>query len=344
MHSIMHSIMHSTMHTGICEQVKISPEKTMRKLPEHGSCFVCGSSNPHSLGLAWYTDAGKNIHAEYTFSENQQGPPGHVHGGASAAVLDEAMGAAVWVAGLQVVAARLEVDYKRPLPLGEKVVIRARISEQHERKTFATAEIVLANGETAVAGKGIYVTAPHLFINTKFENIEPQHGNKGEPMQQIRATLSASAQKVQNALAERIPGLKVIEFTESTRTSAEAAERVGVSLGQIAKSLIFKAKESGKPVLVIASGANRVDEKKVAALLGEKIGRADPEFAREATGFVIGGIPPFGHSQPITTFLDADLFRYEIIWAAAGTPNAVFELTPAQLSELTGGLIAETKE
>lgn len=162
-------------------------------------------------------------------------------------------------------------------------------------------------------------------------------------MQSIRETLSTSAQKVQNALIERGTDLKVIEFTESTRTSAEAAERVGVSVGQIAKSLIFKAKTSGKPVLVIASGANRVDEKKIAALLGEKITRADPDFAREATGFVIGGIPPFGHSQPITTFLDSDLFQHEIIWAAAGTPNAVFKLTPSQLQALAGGTVADVR-
>jgi Cys-tRNA(Pro) deacylase len=163
-------------------------------------------------------------------------------------------------------------------------------------------------------------------------------------MQGIRETLSTSAQKVQNALIERGTTLKVIEFIESTRTSVEAAERVGVSVGQIAKSLIFKAKNSGEPVLVIASGANRVDEKKVAALLGEKIGRADPEFAREATGFVIGGIPPLGHARPLATFLDADLFQHEVIWGAAGTPNAVFELTPAQLAELTGGTVADVKE
>lgn len=163
-------------------------------------------------------------------------------------------------------------------------------------------------------------------------------------MQGIRETLSASAQKVQNILAERGTTLKVVEFIESTRTSAEAAERVGVSVGQIAKSLVFKAKTSGKAVLVIASGANRVDEKKIAAQLGEKIGRADPEFAREATGFVIGGIPPLGHGQELPTFLDEDLFQYQIIWAAAGTPNAVFELTPAQLAELTSGKVADIRE
>ncbi len=148
----------------------------MRKLPEHGSCFVCGTTNPRALGLTWYASTDGGIWAEFTFDASQQGPPGHVHGGASAAVLDEAMGAAVWVAGLQVVAARLEVDYKRPLPLGQKISIHSRISEQHARKIFATSEILLENGEIAVAGKGIYVSAPHLFVNTKFENIEPQHG------------------------------------------------------------------------------------------------------------------------------------------------------------------------
>jgi uncharacterized protein (TIGR00369 family) len=148
----------------------------MRKLPEHGNCFVCGTSNPRALGLVWYADPDGNIYAEFTFDEHQQGPPGHVHGGASAAVLDEAMGAAVWVAGLQVVAARLEVDYKRPIPLGQKVSIQARISEQHERKTFATAEIILPDGQIAATGKGIYAPAPHLFTRTKFENIQQKNG------------------------------------------------------------------------------------------------------------------------------------------------------------------------
>jgi uncharacterized protein (TIGR00369 family) len=150
----------------------------MRRIPEHGSCFVCGTSNPHALGLIWYADEDGSIRAEFAFNETQQGPPGHVHGGASAAVLDEAMGAAVWVAGLQVVAARLEVDYKRPLPLGQKISIRACISEQHARKTLTTSEILMENGEVAVIGKGIYVSAPHLFVNTKFENVEPQHGKE----------------------------------------------------------------------------------------------------------------------------------------------------------------------
>lgn len=163
-------------------------------------------------------------------------------------------------------------------------------------------------------------------------------------MQAVRDSLSTSAQKVQDMLSERGTKLKVIEFLESTRTSAEAAERVGCTVGQIAKSLIFKAKSSGSPILVIASGANRVNEKKLSALLGEKIGRADPEFVREATGFVIGGVPPLGHTQQLTTFIDQDLLGYETIWGAAGTPNAVFELTPGQLQSLTTGRVADLKE
>ncbi len=149
----------------------------MRKIPQHGSCFVCGTSNPHAIGLTWYAHPDGSIETEFTFNQAQQGPPGHVHGGASAAVLDESMGAAVWLAGLQVVAARLEVDYKRPLPLGRPVVIRARISERQARKTLTSAEIAL-DGETAVSARGIYVAAPHLFTETEFENVEPQNGKK----------------------------------------------------------------------------------------------------------------------------------------------------------------------
>lgn len=163
-------------------------------------------------------------------------------------------------------------------------------------------------------------------------------------MQPLRETLSPSAQRVQDALFARGFDLKVLEFIESTRTSAEAAERVGVTLGQIAKSLIFKGKRSGDAVLVIASGSNRVSEKKVAALLGEPLGRADPEFVRIVTGYAIGGIPPVGHAQALKTFIDEDLFQYPVIWGAAGTPNAVFELTPAQLEQLAGGRVTDVRE
>ncbi|MCK5275370.1 MAG: YbaK/EbsC family protein [Alphaproteobacteria bacterium] len=130
------------------------------------------------------------------------------------------------------------------------------------------------------------------------------------------------------------------EFPKSTRTAAEAAAAIGCEVAQIAKSLVFRARASGRPVLVIASGANRVDEKAVAALIGEKIGRADAGFVRAATGFAIGGVPPVGHDKPIETFIDEDILAFDAIWAAAGTPFAVFRLDPHSLAALTGGRVA----
>jgi Cys-tRNA(Pro) deacylase len=157
------------------------------------------------------------------------------------------------------------------------------------------------------------------------------------------AQLSPSAQKVQDALHDLGFDLTVIENSESTRTAQEAAERVGVTLGQIVKSLIFKGKVSGKPILVLTSGANRVDEKRIKAYAGEKIERADANFVREVTGYAIGGIPPIGHANPMETYLDEDLLQYDLIWAAAGTPNAVFELTPHDLQQMTEAKIAQIK-
>ncbi len=125
---------------------------------------------------------------------------------------------------------------------------------------------------------------------------------------------------------------------------AEAAAAIRCEVDQIAKSLVFRARVSGRPVLVIASGANRVDEKAVAALIGEKIGRADAEFVRAATGFAIGGVPPVGHDTPPVILIDRDFFALDEIWAAAGTPNAVFRLTPRDLVTLTGGRVAEIKQ
>jgi uncharacterized protein (TIGR00369 family) len=122
---------------------------------------VCGAGNPRSIGLTWFEENGE-IFAEFTFDEGQQGPPDHLHGGASAAVLDEAMGAAVWTAGLRVVAVNLEINYKQPVPLGQKVTIRARVQERQERKVLTTSEILLPDGAIAVTGRGIYVSAPHL--------------------------------------------------------------------------------------------------------------------------------------------------------------------------------------
>ena len=155
--------------------------------------------------------------------------------------------------------------------------------------------------------------------------------------------LSASAQKVQAALAARGFTLQVVELPRSTRTSAEAAAAVGCSVGQIAKSLVFRAAKSNRPVLVLASGANRVSESAVAALVGEPLAKADADYVRARTGFVIGGVPPVGHAEPIVTFVDEDLLQYTDIWAAAGTPNAVFRLTPEELVRLTEGKVARVK-
>ena len=160
-----------------------------------------------------------------------------------------------------------------------------------------------------------------------------------------RAGLSASAQKVQDALNQFGMTLQVVEFDASTRTAQDAANAIGCTVGQIVKSLIFKGRQSGKPILVLTSGVNRVDEKKIAALLGEKIDKADADFVRQHTGFVIGGVPPVGHASPMETLIDEDLVQYADIWAAAGTPNAVFKLTTADLQQIVvGARVAGVKQ
>ncbi|MDH5410622.1 MAG: YbaK/EbsC family protein [Alphaproteobacteria bacterium] len=153
-------------------------------------------------------------------------------------------------------------------------------------------------------------------------------------------SLSTSAQKVQAALVARGFSFEVQELNQSTRTAAEAAAAIGCDVAQIAKSILFRGESSGRAVLVIASGTNRVDEKAVAELLGEQPGKADADFVRQQTGFVIGGVPPIGHDKPITTFIDEDILAFDTIWAAAGTPFAVFRLDPKSLATLTGGQVA----
>ena len=155
--------------------------------------------------------------------------------------------------------------------------------------------------------------------------------------------LSSSAQKVQDAIKYLGYDYEVIEFEDSTRTALEAAERVGCEVGQIVKSLVFQGKNSGEPILILTSGANRVDVKRIKAHAEEKIGRAAPAFVRERSGYAIGGIPPLGHLNPIKTYIDEDLLQYDKIWAAAGTPNAVFELDANQLEKLTGGQVIAVK-
>ncbi|MEQ9335492.1 YbaK/EbsC family protein [Thalassobaculum sp.] len=156
--------------------------------------------------------------------------------------------------------------------------------------------------------------------------------------------LKPSAQRVQDLLAARGLALTVVEMPDSTRTSAEAAAACGCTVAQIGKSMVFRAAQSGRPVLAVASGVNRVDEKKLAAALGEPLGRADPDFVRASTGYAIGGVAPIGHTVAPTVYLDADLMALERIWCAAGTPNAVFELTPADLLAITGGTVLDLRK
>ena len=155
--------------------------------------------------------------------------------------------------------------------------------------------------------------------------------------------LSSSAKKVQEVLKVLGLELQVVELQETTRTSADAARAVGCEVGQIAKSLVFRGQRTQRPILVIASGSNRVNEKRVGELISEPLGKADADFVRQKTGFVIGGVPPVGHAEKLEVFIDEDLLQYGEIWAAAGTPNAVFRLTPSDLVRMTGGRIIGIK-
>ena len=151
--------------------------------------------------------------------------------------------------------------------------------------------------------------------------------------------LSESAQRVQDVLAAHDVTAQVVELPDSTRTAQEAAEAIGCDVAQIVKSLVFKTREGERPVLVLTSGSNRVDVKKVGRALDESIVKADADFVREHTGFAIGGVPPVGHVDTPITVIDEDLLRYGEIWAAAGTPFAVFRLTPDELLEIAPGRV-----
>ncbi|MBM3519800.1 MAG: YbaK/EbsC family protein [Alphaproteobacteria bacterium] len=137
------------------------------------------------------------------------------------------------------------------------------------------------------------------------------------------------------------PKFKIVEFDETTKTASDAAAAIGCHVAQIAKSIIFRAAETGRAVLAIASGTNRVDEKKLSALVGQKIERADADFVSEQTGFAIGGVPPMGHATPSIVFIDRDLRNYKTLWAAGGTPNAVFEIGFDDLVALSGATVAD---
>lgn len=155
----------------------------------------------------------------------------------------------------------------------------------------------------------------------------------------VAGSLSPRARQVQETLAALGLSPQVMELPRSTRTAQEAAAAVGCHVGQIAKSLVFKGVRSQKPILVVASGANRVNEATMAAIVGEPIEKADAEFVRACTGYAIGGVPPAGHRQRLETFIDQDLLHHAEIWAAAGTPNALVRLTPEELLRITEGRV-----
>lgn len=155
--------------------------------------------------------------------------------------------------------------------------------------------------------------------------------------------LKKSAQKVQDILREKGFGNEVVELPSSTRTAQEAADAINCSIAQIAKSIVFRLVDSGDPLLVVASGVNRINDKRLSSELGEKLGKADADFVRERTGFAIGGVPPIGHATSVRVLIDEDLLQYEEIWAAAGHAMAVFPLTPDELVKMTGGEVINIK-
>ncbi len=155
--------------------------------------------------------------------------------------------------------------------------------------------------------------------------------------------LQSSAKKVQEALTALGLSCQVVELPAGTRTAQDAAQAIGCTVAQIVKTLVFRGIRTGKPILVLASGVNRVSEKRMSEWAAEPIGKADADFVRRRTGFAIGGVPPVGHPAPVETYIDEDLFQYDEIWAAAGTPYAVFRLTPKDLGKMGQGLVVTIK-
>jgi len=154
--------------------------------------------------------------------------------------------------------------------------------------------------------------------------------------------LHPTAQRVAAAARELGLEITIKEFTETTRTAEDAARAIGCTVAQIVKSLLFVV--AGRPTMALVSGPNRLDEAKLATLCGvskNRVKRADADTVREATGFAIGGVPPFGHTTRLPVYIDRDFWQFEVIWAAAGTPNAVFAITPADLAQVTGGVVAD---
>jgi Cys-tRNA(Pro) deacylase len=148
-----------------------------------------------------------------------------------------------------------------------------------------------------------------------------------------------SVRKVEKALKAHGLECQVLNMKETTRSAQDAANSLGCRVEQIVKSLVFMTKKTKKPILVVASGANRVNTKKIRKVLSEPIKMADPDFVRAKTGFVVGGVPPLGHSSSLKTFIDEDLLKYPVIWAAAGSSNTMFKLSPDDLQKITQGQV-----
>jgi prolyl-tRNA editing enzyme YbaK/EbsC (Cys-tRNA(Pro) deacylase) len=155
--------------------------------------------------------------------------------------------------------------------------------------------------------------------------------------------LTGSPRKVYDAAQALGLPIKVCMMAQSTKTADEAATACGCQVGQIVKSLIFRGRLSGKAMLFLVAGDNRLDENLAASFIGEELERPDGRFVREATGFAIGGIPPFGHARPLATIMDEDLLAHEVVWAAAGAPTAVFSIAPERLREATRARVARIK-
>jgi Cys-tRNA(Pro) deacylase len=151
--------------------------------------------------------------------------------------------------------------------------------------------------------------------------------------------LNTSVRKVEKALKAHGLECQVLNMKETTRSAQDAANSLGCRVEQIVKSLVFMTKKTKKPILVLASGANRVNPKKIRNFLSEPIKMADPDFVRSKTGFVVGGVPPLGHSSSLETFIDEDLLKYPEIWAAAGSSNTMFKLSPDDLQKITQGKV-----
>lgn len=143
---------------------------SLTPISPHGHCYVCGNENPHSIGLTWYAREDGSIFTKVKLTLKQQGPDGYIHGGASAAILDEIIGVAVWRAGYNVAIVNLNVDYKQAIPVDTTITVEARMTEKNGRKIFGTGEIYLPNDTIAVSGRGIYVEAPHLFNESRYRD------------------------------------------------------------------------------------------------------------------------------------------------------------------------------